>query len=219
MHRIETEAKFLVREAAVHQAVGRMRRLGRFQVVERSRQRQRNTYLDTADQALRRSREVLKLRQVGRFNEVTFKREIRFRRGVSSRIEITSAISKARVPAFLNKNGRLSIKPVQWARKTAGGRSLSPVFTLLTDRRKRILEWDRHRIELDLDRVTFHRPGGGRFSFLEVELENLTASPQLFHQALSALKRRFGKGLRPSRIPKAEFGFRRLQRENKVSRT
>ncbi|MBI3320331.1 MAG: hypothetical protein HYZ89_07095, partial [Candidatus Omnitrophica bacterium] len=45
-------------------------------------------------------------------------------------------------------------------------------------------------------------------SRLELEVENLTASPAVFKQALLALRRQFGTRLRPTRVSKFEFGLR-----------
>ena len=93
--RLEVEAKFIVRSPAVHEAAARLKRVGPFRVIRASRERQRNTYFDTADQRLKRSRSILKMREVGSKAEVTFKREILYRRGVSKRVEMTIPLTSA----------------------------------------------------------------------------------------------------------------------------
>ncbi len=178
------------------------------QVVRRLLERQRNTYLDTEDLRLRRAGAVLKLRQVGRRAEVTFKRGIGHRNGISRRLEVTSPLRSGQIRRFLDN--RLEIKPVRLAKKIAGSHGLNPRFTLFTDRRRVVLAKAHRQIELDLDTVTLFRGRGTRATYREVELENLNASPRTFQGALAALRRRFKGKLRSSRRPKAEYGFRTI---------
>lgn len=201
----EVEAKFLVRSRALHDAVAALKSLGEFRVMSRRREKQSNTYFDTDDLALKKSRSVLKLRLTDRKREVTFKSEMGHRRGVSDRRELTLPIRKSQVGRFLKE--LLDIEPVRCARAVAERKPLKKLFTLFTDRRITILGVGRQRVELDVDRVVV-RQGRKRLEHREVELENLTASPKTFRRAIAVLRRRFGARLRPSQIWKAEYGYR-----------
>ena len=205
---LEVEAKFLVKDRSVHDAVARLKRLDGFQIVRAARQRQRNSYFDTQDLHLRKARVILKLRQVGQKAEVTSKKELAYGRGISKRVEITVPIQRSAIPRLLK--GQLDIEPVRRVRAAAGDRSIRKIFTLLTDRRVRVLALGKHRIELDIDRVTVLKGRKIVARHLEVEVENKTASADIYQEAIAALRRRFGKGLRPSRTWKAEYGFRLL---------
>lgn len=203
---VEREARFLIDDPAVHRAAARLASLGRFVVVGRGHERQRNTYLDTEDLRLRRARAVLKLREAGRSIEMTFKQSLGYRAGVASRRELTERIASSKKRAALR--GALAIDPIRRAKRVIGAQSLHPLFTLLTDRRTLILADGRGRVELDVDRVTFRRDGRVIARRLEIEVENLTASPAVFAHAISALHRRFGRHLRLSPVTKFEYGLR-----------
>lgn len=203
---IEEEARFLVEDPAVHQALAGLRSLDGFRVVKRHREQQRNSYLDTEDWRLRRARSVLKLRQVGKHAEVTFKRSFGYRHGVAKRLEVTTLIRPGQTR--LLRQGRLDIEPVRRARAVAGERPFRPLLTLWTDRRSLILAFQRHRIELDIDRVTWRKGRRILAARLELEVENLNATPAVFNRVLLALRRQFGTRLRPTRVSKFEFGLR-----------
>ncbi|GEM_PF-214165 len=208
-HRTEVEAKFLVKEASVLNEVASLRSLDGFRLVKRLREKQRNTYLDTEDLALKKARAVLKLREVGGKAQLTFKSELGYFHGVSRRMEVTVPVREAQVRRLFLK-GQLDIEPIHRAQALIGRRPLKGLFTLLTDRRRLILASQRDRVELDLDRVTVHTTKGIARRHLEVELENINASPAAYKRALLALRRRFGKRLKSSRVWKAEYGFRAI---------
>lgn len=230
----EVEAKFVPRDASVVRALSRLRELGPFRRAASRKERQRNTYWDTAGWRIHRGRAALKARQVGARCELTFKREISYRRGVSERIEISRSVRLRDLPRILA--GDPAAEPVRHARKIVGRAPLKEVLTLLTDRQKRVFARGKERIELDVDRVTVRRPrgaqrgrGGGVHTpglpllspasgavlgrYTEVELENLGASPERFAGALAELRRRFGSRLRPSRLSKYEIGLRMIRRK------
>ena len=203
----EVEAKFIVKSPSVLRPLCGLRRLGSFRRLSSRRERQRNTYWDTAGLRMRRGKAALKVRQVGGRRELSFKREIRRRGGVSERIELTAPMKGAarRLP---------ETEPLRRARKMAGSRDLQPVLTLLTDRRRQLLGRGKERIEVDIDRVTVRKPGAGLGGHTEIELENVSASPEAFREALAEFRRRFGKSVAPSRFSKYELGLRRLRRRS-----
>jgi inorganic triphosphatase YgiF len=124
------------------------------------------------------------------------------------RIELTAPVRRDK----RHRKGARSLpesEPLRRARKMVGHRAdLRPALTLLTDRRKQIFGRGKERVELDIDRVTVRGAGG----HTEIELENLSASPETFQEALAELRRRFGKGLVSSRLSKYDMGLRRLKR-------
>ncbi len=190
----EVEAKFLVQDPAVLEEVARIAALGRLRRIRILRERQRNTYLDTSDLRLKKAGAALKLRQVGNRAELTFKSELGHRGSVSRRIELTVPIPIRRVKSIL------------------GSQPLKALFTLRTDRRRMIFTFRRQRIELDLDRVTVRKGGRVAGKRDEVEVENLSASPMLYRQALTALRHRFGRRMHPSRLWKGEYALRLLKK-------
>ncbi len=212
----ETEAKFLVKDPSVQRRIASLNALGPFRLIRRQSERQQNIYWDTPDLRLRRAQAALKVRRVGSRTEMTFKREISYRRGVSHRIEVTvpvrmSVLLSIRPGGRLHRGSAPLIEPIQRSKKITGNCPLQEVLTLRTFRRKRLFACGRQRIELDLDRVVVQKGGKAVAMHHEVELENLSASEELFREALGALKRRFGRGLRSFRIPKYEIGLRLLK--------
>ena len=207
----EIEAKFLIRSPSIHRRLAAIRTLGPFRLIRWGREVQDNRYWDSRGLCLRRCRAALKTRQVGGRAEITFKREIAYQRGISRRIELTVPARPDRIEALMR--GIKYCVPVFRARRIVGSRALKQVLWLRTFRRKLLFGRGRQRVELDLDRVEIRKDGERIGTHLEVELENRGASEGSFQEALTALQRRFGKGLRLSRVPKYELGLRFLKKQ------
>lgn len=209
----EVEVKFSVGRSAGAAAVLKKAEgltfLGRFRWVQSGRERQVNRYWDTADFRLHQARAALKMRQVGRRAELTFKRELQYRAGVSERIEVTVPVPLLKIRRLLDREP--FIEPVRRARKLIGRRLLEEVLTLRTDRRIRRFAFESFRIELALDRVEVLRSGRVVGSFREIELENLGVEEGAFREAVRDMKRQLGQDLRISRTPKYATGLRLLQ--------
>ncbi len=207
---VERETRFLVADASVHRAAARLTSLGSFQVIRRHHERQRNTYFDTEDLRLWRAKSVLKLRETRSIHEVTFKKSLSYRNGVASRLEVTSRIR----PEQRGKvaQGTLSLGPMRRVKRVIGARPLHPLFTVVTDRTTLILAKEGQRVELDVDRVGVRKGRRIVARRLEIEVENLTASPPIFRSAITALSRRYGAHLRLSGVSKFEFGLRAVRR-------
>lgn len=203
---IEREIRFLVEEPAVYRAVTHLTSLGSFMVVKRRRERQRNTYFDTTDMRLWRARSVLKLRETRVLREVTLKKALAYRNGIASRLEVTSRLRPTQ--RFLTAPGRLAIAPMQRAKRIIGAQPLQRLLTIITDRTTLVLAKNRRRVELDVDRVAVRKGRRILARRLELEVENLTATPAVFREAIAALRHRYGEALRLSRVSKFEFGWR-----------
>ena len=212
---IEREARFLILDDSARRAVVRLRALDGFHFVQLRRERQQNTYLDTGDLRLRRARSVLKLRRVGgrRRVEVTFKHSLGVRRGVAHRLEVTARIQPSQVARVLA--GTMNIPPRRRAASLIGRRALRALFTLRTDRTILVMRDGRARVELDVDVVTFRAGGRVRARRVELEVENLNAPPDAFARAVKAVRRRFGKAVRPTRESKFEYGLRLVKRRGR----
>jgi inorganic triphosphatase YgiF len=206
---VEREARFVVADPAVHRSVARLMSLGLFRVIRRHRERQRNTYFDTDDMRLWRAKSVLKLRETRAVREVTFKKSLSYRNGVASRLEVTSRIRPEQRVRI--RQGRLAIAPMRRARAIIATHRLHPLFVVATDRTMLILSNNRRRVELDVDRVAVRRGRQIVARRLEIEVENLTASPLVFRSAITALRRRYGAHLRLSGVSTFEFGLRSVQ--------
>ncbi len=205
----EIEAKFLLQGEAARTHLARLQQLGTFRLLSKKRERQRNRYLDTQDHQLRKKRAALKLREVDRRAELTFKSEVGYRRGVSERVEVTVPIRKAQLPILLKD--KLKAKPIRCARDLIGSKKLAPVLTLLTNRRKLLFGSGRQRIELDLDRVTVMRGNRKASTHWEAELEQINAPAAAYRRTLTALQRQLGRGVKPFRLSKYEMGYRLLK--------
>lgn len=195
MNSKEVEAKFLVRDPALFASLSRIHTLGPFRLVRRHRQLQRNTYLDTAGLKLKKLRAALKVRQVGDKAEVTFKQEEKYRRGISHRSELTAPLPRRALSKLLRGDGLLQ-----------------PVLTLVTRRTRLLFRWGKQEVELDLDRVQVLRRNRAVAAHLEVELEDVSASPSAYRAALTALRKRYPGKLKPSRLSKYVLGLRALGR-------
>ena len=205
---LEQEARFLAADRATHRAVADVRSLDGFQVVQRRRERQRNTYFDTPDLRLRAHRAVLKVRAVGRRRELTFKQSRGYRDGVATRLELTTRIQAGHEARLRRGHVEPTAEPARRAQALIKHQALRFTFSMLTDRRILVMARDDERIEIDVDHVVLRRARKIRASRLEVEVENLTASPRAFRHFLTALQQRFPVGLRRCSVSKYEFGFR-----------
>jgi len=212
---LEREARFLVLDDSARRALVRLRALDGFRRVQLRRERQQNTYLDTADLHLRRARSVLKLRRVGgrRRVEVTFKHSLGVRRGVAHRIEVTAQIQPSQVARVLG--GTIAIPPMRRVGPLIGRHALRALFTLRTDRTILVMRQGRARVELDVDVVTFRAGGRVRARRVELEVENLSAPPAAFARAVAALRRRFGSAVKPTTVSKFEYGLRLVKRRGR----
>ncbi len=202
---VEREARFLVTDPSVHQAATHLASLGTFRVIRRHRERQHNTYFDTTDLRLWRAKSVLKLRETPSGREVTFKKALAYRNGVASRLEVTSRIRSEQRTKIAE--GTLSLEPLRRVQRVIGARPLHPLFTVVTDRTTLILAKEKQRVELDIDRVNVRQGRRIIAHRLEIEVENLTASPAVFRSAITALRQRYGADLRLSGVSKFEFGL------------
>jgi len=209
----EIEAKFLLKSEAARTRLARLQQLGAFRLLSKKGERQRNRYLDTQDHQLRKKRAALKLRQVGRRAELTFKSEVGYRRGVSERVEVTVPIRKVQLPVLLKD--KLKAKPIRYARDLVGSKKLALVLTLLTDRQKLLFGLGRQRIELDLDQVTVMCGTKKVGTHWEAELERMSASASAYRKVLTALQRQLGRGVKPFRLSKYEMGYRLLRAHRK----
>ena len=222
---VEREARFLVSEPSVHRAAARLIGLGPFRVIRRHRERQRNTYFDTDEMRLWKAKSVLKLRETVSAREITFKKALAYRDGVASRLEITSRL-RPKQRAWMSRGGA-AIEPMRRVRRLIGTNPLRRLFTIATDRTTLILAHRRpaslklrsglsearrakegQRVEVDVDRVAVRCGRRVAARRLEIEVENLTATPAVFRSAIAALRRRYGRDLRLSRVSKFEFGHR-----------
>jgi inorganic triphosphatase YgiF len=214
---MEVEAKFFLKNPLALRSLGRIKTLGPFHLMESRHEDQINVYWDTADLTLKRVRAALKLRRIGSSACVTFKQHKSQRHGVFHREEITYHL-KPNPLGWLDPGGilRLNCPPIRLARAIAGSKPFEEVLTLKTKRHRRLFAIalrdgrldGSERIEVDLDRVSVWVDGHRVACFDEIEVENLSAGPQAFYQALEALRQRFGPVLQLKRHSKYETGLR-----------
>ena len=207
---IEREARFLVREAAVHETIARLRFLNGFCVVSRRRERQRNTYVDTEDLRLTKRRAILKVREIGHRVEVIFKQSLGYRNGIAERLEVATSIRPTQLREVFSN--QLDIAPLRRVQAIVGVRPITQICTVWTDRSRLLLAHNAERVEVDVDRVAVREGQRIRASRLEVEVENVNASTAVFTRVLTALRGRFGASLRPLRVSKYEFGLQQSNR-------
>lgn len=206
---IEEEARFLIRDTVVWKQAATLRSVAGFSLRARGRERQRNTYFDTAGLRLRRAGAVLKLRVIGEHSTLMLKQRLGYREHVARHREVAVRL-RTTSPASALRQLPKSV-PGRQALRLAGGRPLRVLLTLETDRRRLVIGKGRAQIELDADDVALRvgqRILGRR---RELEVENLTASAAVYHDVLHTVRRFFGAVLRPSRVSKFEFGLRALR--------
>ncbi len=205
---VEHEIRFLVDDPAVHRAAARLRRLETLRVIHRHRERQRNTYFDTRDLRLRQQRTVLKLREIGRLREAIVKQSLGHQHGVMRHREIAATITPSQRLRWIRCSAHEAVEPLRRARALAGDQPLQAIVTIRTDRHRAILARGEQRVELDVDHVRVQQGRRTCAQRLELEVENLDASPRVFAEAIAALRRRFRGMLRMSRVSKFEYGLR-----------
>ena len=209
---VEQEARFLIDDPRVYRALTRLRHVDGFVLVSQGWEQQRNMYFETPAGHLRRGGSVLKWRTVGRRHELIFKQSLGHRGAVLRHREVLVRLARVN-PRQLSKLDRL--EPVRLALRLAGRAPLKPLVTIRTDRRRRVFATGRQRVEFDVDCVRVYdgsRIAGRR---CEVEVENLNARPQVFAGAMAALRREYGRALRPSMVSKLEFALSVLRKHRR----
>jgi inorganic triphosphatase YgiF len=168
---IESEIKFTIPDRETLDRIAALREVASFAARDTGIHGHRDTYFDTEDLLLLRSKVVFRLREGKKGAVLTFKAQAPGGNGFFRRVEVEA-------PVFLTvadiEGGRLpDIPPVQELRKLAGGIALRPALTV--DNRRRIILLSKigiPRFEMALDDVTFSGPRGTARVF-ELEVESL----------------------------------------------
>lgn len=166
---IESEIKFTVSGPGVFDRIAALREIASFEARDMGIHRHRDTYYDTDDLLLLRSKIVLRLRESATGAVLTFKAQAPGGKGYFRRVEIEAPVS---LSAGEIKTGRFpDCPPVQELRKHTGAVLLRPSLEIVNDRRIiRLCLSGIPRFEMALDDVTFSGPRGkARVHELEVE--------------------------------------------------
>jgi inorganic triphosphatase YgiF len=168
---IESEIKFTVPDRTVFDQIASLREIAAFEARNRGIHRHRDTYFDTGDLLLLRSKVVFRLRESRKGAVLTFKAQATGGGDFYRRVEVEAP---ANVPAEDIERGLLPpVPPVEELRKRFGNPSLFPALTVENNRRIITLSrLDIPRFELDLDDVVFSGPRG-KAGVLELEVESL----------------------------------------------
>ena len=165
---IESEIKYTVAGPDVFAGIAALREIASYDAADHGMHRHRDTYFDTADCLLLRSKVVFRLRERKAGSMLTFKAQAPGGGSFYRRIEVESA---ADVTAADIEAGRLpDLPPVEELRR----RTAAPLVpSLSVDNRRHIVTLAHGgvpRFELALDDVTFTGPRGtARVYELEVE--------------------------------------------------
>lgn len=166
---IESEIKFTVADSGVFDRIAALSEIASCDAADRGVHNHRDTYFDTDDLLLLRSKIIFRLREKAAGAMLSFKAQAAGGGDFYRRLEVESP---AEVSVAEIESGRLpDLPPVQELRKRAGNARLAPALTV--DNRRRIIILSRcgvPRFELALDEVTFAGPrGSARVRELEVE--------------------------------------------------
>ena len=168
---IESEIKFTVVDPRIFSRIAALHEIASCAVADRGVHSHRDTYFDTDNLLLLRSKIVFRLREKATGAVLSFKAQAPGGGDFYRRME---AESPADVTIADIESGRLpDIPPVQELRKRAGKVCLAPA--LAVDNRRRIIILSRGgvpRFELALDEVTFTGPRGSA-DVRELEVESL----------------------------------------------
>ena len=168
---IESEIKMTVPDRETLDRIAALREVASFSARDTGIHAHRDTYFDTGDRLLLRSKIVFRFREGNKGAVLTFKSQAPGGSGYLRRIEIEATVSLSSADV---EEGRLpDIPPVQELRKQTGQVALSPSLTV--DNRRRIIQLSKigiPRFELALDDVTFTGPRGEARVF-ELEVESL----------------------------------------------
>jgi inorganic triphosphatase YgiF len=171
----EVELKLTPADETLLDRLAEVARIGRFEVIGRRHERQRNSFFDTPTRALRTARIGFRRRVIeGEPMAVwTVKGESQHSRGVATRTEVELHLDADMPPA-------LALQALQQRASRAFAEELSdalsdkslprtqPYLETATDRRILDLRSERAQVELALDRMTIP---GHDYSELEVEVE------------------------------------------------
>jgi inorganic triphosphatase YgiF len=170
---IEYEAKFTVTDPDVFRRIASLREIASCAAKDRGIQRHRDTYFDTDDLRLLRSKIVFRLREKATGAMLAFKAQAPGGGGGEffRRMEIEAP---AKITAADIASGNLpDLPPSRELLKRLGPVRLSPALTV--DNRRRTIVLSRNgvpRFELALDEVTFTGPRG-KASVREIEVESM----------------------------------------------
>jgi inorganic triphosphatase YgiF len=168
---IESEIKFTVADAGIFDRIAALRKISSFDAADRGVHRHRDTYFDTDDLLLLRSKIVFRLRKKAAGAVLSFKAQAPGGGDFYRRLE---AESPSDVTVADIESGRLpDLPPVEELRKRTGNVRLSPALTVDNLRRTIILSRGGvPRFDLALDEVTFTGPLGS-VQIHELEVESL----------------------------------------------
>ena len=186
---IESECKFTVTDPAVFDRIAELRDIAGYSVSDRGVHRHRDTYFDTADLFLLRSKIVFRLREKESGAILSFKAQAPGGGGFYRRLEAESPTT-ATVADI--ESGRLpDLPPYEELRARAGAVSLSAALAVENRRRTFLLSRGGvSRFELALDDVTFTGPRGTAH-VLELEVESLGWGDEGLAEAGKWLSERF----------------------------
>lgn len=168
---IESEIKFTVPDHETLDRIAALRDVASFEARDTGIHGHRDTYFDTEDLTLLRSKIVFRLREGKKGAVLAFKAQAPGGSGYFRRIEVEAPVSLSIADV---EAGRLpDIPPVQELWKQTGHVALYPALTV--NNRRRIVNLSKigiPRFELALDDVTFTGPRGNAH-VLELEVESL----------------------------------------------
>ena len=186
---IESEIKLTVPDRETLDCIAALREVASFTAVDTGIHRHRDTYFDTEDLLLLRSKLVFRLREGKKGAVLAFKAQAPGGSGFYRRIEVEAPVSLSIADV---EGGRLpDIPPVQELRRLIGIVALRPALTV--DNRRRIIHLSKigiPRFELALDDVTFSGPRGTAHVF-ELEVESLGWEDDALRDIGTWLRERF----------------------------
>ncbi len=186
---IESEIKFTVPLREVFDRIRALPEVAGFQLRDTGVHAHRDTYFDTPDRLLLRSKVVFRLRESRRDAVLAFKAQAPGGGDFYRRVEVEAQTDVT--VSGISGGVRPPVPPVEELRKRFGDLTLEPALTVANNRR--IITLSRigiPRFEMALDDVTFTGPRGSA-SVLELEVESLGWEDSALRDIAQWLRERF----------------------------
>ncbi|MHB9029189.1 MAG: CYTH domain-containing protein [Candidatus Latescibacterota bacterium] len=186
---IESEIKFTVPDRSIFDQIAALREVASFEARNWGIHHHRDTYFDTGDFLLLRSKVVFRLRESRKGAVLTFKAQAPGGGGFYRRVEVEAPTGAS--VEDIGSGSLPRVPPVDELRKRFGNLPLLPALTVENNRR--VITLSRigiPRFELDLDDVTFSGPHG-KAGVLELEVESLGWEDASLRDIGAWLRKRF----------------------------
>ncbi|MFC1698057.1 CYTH domain-containing protein [Nanoarchaeota archaeon] len=200
---MEIESKFIAPNERIYSGLEK-RGFGVYKVLKIAQKHNLDTYFDTEDHHLYRSKITYRLRVVNKKKiKVTFKRKVSTKGSLYKREEFEETINENDLNDFHERT--LKIQPVHEINQFIGDRLLHKALVVNNNRTVVILQTPSgHEIEMALDRIVYSGVHGKAKRSFEIELESINATEREIQDAATALNNAY-----PRLVPSPDSKYNR----------